>query len=95
MAAPATARRTPLRPEGYAPLRPIEGHPPAGRARRFVARLSDDEMPATSAIDASDFLQAALLFAETCADHDGDELRIAVSDAETGETHCFTLPLAS
>jgi len=94
MPAPAAARRLNLRQQGYAPLRPIEGRPNEQRARRFVARLSDDETPAADTVEAADFMQAALLFAETCTACESDELKIAVSDAETGETHRFTLNLA-
>jgi Family of unknown function (DUF5961) len=94
MPAPAATARSNLRQEGYAPLRPIEGRPQDGRARRFVARLSDDETPTADAIEAADFMQAALVFAETCAACDAGHLKIAVSDAETGETHCFTLNLS-
>jgi Family of unknown function (DUF5961) len=47
-------------------------------------------------IDASDFLQAALSFAETCAaDHPGNTIKVCVTDAETGETQCFALDLAA
>jgi hypothetical protein len=94
MPAPAAARRLNLRQESYAPLRPIEGRPQTGRARRFVARLSENETAAANAVEAADFMQAALLFAEICAREENDALRISVSDAETGETHCFTLNLS-
>ena len=93
-AAPAAARRLNLRQEDYAPLRPIEGRPQTGRARHFVARLSDDDTPAADTIEAADFMQAALAFAESCAGGECGVLRIAVSDTETGETHRFTLNLA-
>jgi hypothetical protein len=48
----------------------------------------------TEAVDAPDFLQAALTYAETCAAHEADAVNIAVTDAETGETHCFTVALS-
>lgn len=90
----ARARRPNLPQEGYEPLRPINGRPPAAtRARRFVARLSDANPGTADAVDAPDFLHAALTFAESCANIDASTLRIAVTDAETGETHCFTVPL--
>ena len=78
---------------GYEPLRPIKGRLVATRARRFVARLSDASPAVADAVDAGDFLQAALTFAETCAGQDTQTLNIAVTDAETGETHCFSVNL--
>ena len=88
------ARRPNVPQQGYEPLRPIKGRPPhTTRARRFVARLSDANPASADAIDAGDFLQAALTFAETCAGTDAETLNIAVTDAETGETHCFTVGL--
>lgn len=78
----------------YEPLRPITGRlAESTRARRFVARLSDADPAVADAVDARDFLQAALTFAETCAATEAPTLNIAVTDAETGETHCFTVPL--
>ena len=66
------------------------------RARRFIARLTDDDTPVRETIDASDFLQAALSFAETCAaNHPGNTIKVCVTDAETGETQCFALDLAA
>lgn len=92
---PAVARRPNLRtPAPYEPARPIKGLGSATRARRFIARLSDDDTPAQDAVEATDFLQAALAFAETCAT-DTATLKIAVTDAETGETHCFNLDVAA
>jgi hypothetical protein len=88
------ARRLNVPQQGYEPLRPIKGRPPhTTRARRFVAKLTDANPAAANAVDAPDFLQAALTFAETCAGTDATTLNIAVTDAETGETHCFTLSL--
>lgn len=92
MPALARARRINVPQDGYEPLRPIKGRAPA-RARRFTARLSDGAA-CVEAVDAPDFLQAALTFAETCAAHDGDAVDIAVTDVETGETHCFTVALS-
>lgn len=90
----ARARRPNVPQAGYEPLRPIKGRPvDPRRARRFVARLSDANPGTADAVDAPDFLQAALTFAETCAAGDADTLNIAVTDAETGETHCFTVGL--
>lgn len=91
MTAVARARRLPPRPEGYEPLRPIEGRPRAERARRFLARLSEADLPSGAPVEASDFLQAALTFAETCAASDATTLTIAVTDAETGETQRFAV----
>jgi hypothetical protein len=95
MPAAARARRLNVpQPKGYEPLRPIKGRVvEPRRARRFVARLSDANPGTADAVDAPDFLQAALTFAETCAASDADTLNIAVTDAETGETHCFSVPL--
>jgi hypothetical protein len=94
MTAVARARRLNLPQQGYEPLRPIKGRPTqTTRARRFVARLSDADPGAADAVDAADFLQAALTFAESCANADTPTLNIAVTDAETGETHCFTVPV--
>lgn len=94
MPATVRARRLNLPQQGYQPLRPIHGRPPAaGRARRFVARLSDADPAVADAVDAPDFLQAALTFAETCAAADAPALNVAVTDADTGETHCFTVAL--
>jgi hypothetical protein len=94
---PSLARRANLRPQqGYEPARPIKGLTQPGRARRFVARLTDDETPVRETIDATDFLQAALAFAETCAaDRPGGRIRVCVTDANTGETQCFALDLAA
>jgi hypothetical protein len=94
---PSLARRANLRPQqGYEPARPIKGFTQSTRARRFVARLTDEETPVRETIDATDFLQAALSFAETCAaDQPGNKLRICVTDADTGETQCFALDLAA
>ena len=62
------------------------------RSRRFLARLSESDTPARDTIHAPDFLQAAITFAETCAAAiDGREIKVAVTDCETGETHCFAL----
>lgn len=92
MPALARARRinVPQTGQGYEPLRPIKGR--ATPARRFVARLSDGSA-CTEAVEAGDFLQAALTFAETCATHDKPSVDIAVTDCETGETHCFAVAL--
>ena len=94
---PSIARRSNLRPqEAYQPARPIKGLTASTRARRFVARLTDDNTPVREAIDATDFLQAALNFAETCAaGHSGNTLKICVTDTSTGETQCFALDLAA
>jgi hypothetical protein len=92
MPATARARRLNVPQRGYEPLRPIKGRPPI-RARRFVARLSDANPAVADGVEAHDFLQAALTFAETCAAHDDATLNIAVTDAETGETHCFSVNL--
>lgn len=94
---PAVARRLNLRtPQPYEPARPIKGLGSVAKARRFVARLSDDETPARDTVEATDFLQAALAFAETCAaDADATTLKVAVTDTETGETHCFNLDVAA
>jgi hypothetical protein len=61
------------------------------RSRRFLARLSDSDAPARDTIHAPDFLQAAISFAETCTTADAREIKVAVTDCETGETHCFAL----
>lgn len=87
----ARARRLNLPQTGYEPLRPIKGRPPAP-ARHFVARISDASGCA-EAVEAPDFLQAALAFAESCAMHSAPVVDIAVTDAETGETHCFSVSL--
>lgn len=93
MPALARARRINVPNEGYEPLRPIKGRVADPMpARRFTARLSDGAA-CIEAVEAPDFLQAALTFAETCADADAALLNIAVTDAETGETHCFTVAL--
>lgn len=90
----SVARRPNLRPqEGYQPARPIKGLTASTRARRFVARLTDDDTPVRETIDATDFLQAALTFAETCASPAGT-IKICVTDTTTGETQCFALDLA-
>jgi hypothetical protein len=92
---PSLARRSNLRPQkGYEPARPIRGLT-QGRARRFVARLTDEETPVRETIDANDFLQAALSFAESCATDQSGTIRICVTDADTGETQCFALDLAA
>lgn len=94
---PSVARRSNLRPqEPYQPARPIKGLMTPSRARRFVARLTDAATPVRETIDANDFLQAALNFAETCAaDSLGKALKICVTDTATGETQCFALDLAA
>ncbi len=94
---PVVARRPNLRtPQPYEPARPIKGLGNTTKARRFVARLSDDDAPTHDSVEASDFMQAALAFAETCAaDRPDETLKIAVTDAETGETHCFNLDVAA
>jgi hypothetical protein len=93
MPALARTRRVNISQGGYEPLRPIHGRPvEPTRTRRFTARLSDGTA-CVEAVDAPDFLQAALTYAETCAAHDTDAVNIAVTDAETGETHCFTVAL--
>lgn len=92
MPAVARTRRINISRGGYEPLRPIHGRP-AERTRRFTARLSDGTA-CIEAVDAPDFLQAALTYAETCAAHDADAANIAVTDAESGETHCFTVALS-
>ncbi|NOT41604.1 MAG: hypothetical protein HOP13_14025 [Alphaproteobacteria bacterium] len=92
---PSLAPRSNLRaPEGYQPARPIKGLTASTRARRFVARLTDDATPVRETIDSTDFLQAALTFAETCASPTGT-IKICVTDADTGETQCFALDLAA
>jgi hypothetical protein len=93
MPALARTRRVNIVQGGYEPLRPIRGRPiePA-RTPRFTARLSDGTA-CVDTVDASDFLQAALTYAESCAAHEADAVNIAVTDAETGETHCFTVAL--
>ena len=92
---PSIAHRPNLRsPEGYQPTRPIKGLTASTRARRFVARLTDDDTPVRETIDATDFLQAALTFAETCAAPSGT-IKICVTDTSTGETQCFALDLAA
>ena len=92
---PSVARRPNLRPqEGYQPARPIKGLMATTRARRFVARLTDDTTPVRETIDATDFLQAALTFAETCAAAVGT-VKVCVTDTTTGETQCFALDLAA
>lgn len=70
-------------------MRPIRGRP-VEPTRRFTARLSDGTA-CIEAVDAPDFLQAALSYAETCAGADATALNITVTDAETGETHCFSV----
>lgn len=94
---PSIARRPNLRPqEAYQPARPIKGLMATTRARRFVATLTDDDTPVRETIDATDFLQAALNFVETCAaDHSGNTLKVCVTDTATGETQCFALDLAA
>jgi Family of unknown function (DUF5961) len=93
---PSLARRLNVGQKGYEPARPIRGLTHGTKARRFVASLSDDESPAKEDIKATDFLQAALTFAETCAaDHAGETMKVCVTDADTGETHCFSLNLAA
>lgn len=88
-------RQTSLRQEPFEPRRPIEGrNMVAERTRRFVARLGDGDLPA-EAVSATDFIQAALLFAENCAGFCETDLNIAVTDCETGETHCFSLSVGS
>jgi Family of unknown function (DUF5961) len=92
---PSLARRPNLRPQqGYEPARPIKGLTASTRARRFVARLTDDNTPVRETIDATDFLQAALTFAETCTSPAGT-IKVCVTDAATGETQCFALDLAA
>lgn len=93
MPAVARTRRLNLTQTGYEPLRPIKGRPPTTLpARRFVARVSDASGCA-EAVVAPDFLQAALIFAESCALHDAPLVNVAVTDPETGETHCFSVSL--
>ncbi len=93
MPALARDRRVAVPKAGYEPLRPIKGRPVAPvPTRRFTARLSDGTA-CVDTVEASDFLQAALVYAETCAAHDGDAVSIAVTDCETGVTHCFTVAL--
>ena len=85
MTVAARARRLNVPQQGYEPLRPITGRPPQSpRARRFVARLSDGNPCTADAADAADFMQAALTFAESCANADTPTLNIAVTDADTG-----------
>jgi hypothetical protein len=92
---PSLARRSDLRPQsGYEPARPIKGLTHSTRARRFVARLTDDDTPVRETIDATDFLQAALAFAETCA-VEAATIKVCVTDTATGETQCFALDLAA
>jgi hypothetical protein len=93
MPALARTRRVHVPQGGYEPLRPIHGRPvEPTRSRRFTARLSDGTA-CLETVDAPDFLQAALTYAETCAACDADTVSVAVTDADTGETHCFTLAL--
>jgi hypothetical protein len=93
---PSLARRLNVGQHGYEPARPIRGLTQGPKARRFVASISDDDTPAHENVKATDFLQAALTFAETCAaDHPGESLKICVTDTETGETQCFNLNLAA
>jgi len=93
MPAVARTRRVTEPQGGYEPLRPIQGRPvEPTRTRRFTARLSDGTA-CVEAVNAPDFLRAALTYAETCAALDADTVNIAVTDAETGETHCFTVAL--
>ncbi len=97
---PALAHRLSLRQpasrqEAFEPRRPIEGRNMVEeRTRRFVARAGDRDLP-SEAVMAADFIQAALIFAESCAGHCETDLDVAVTDCETGETHCFSLSLAS
>jgi hypothetical protein len=92
---PSLARRSNLRsPAAYEPARPIKGLSASTRARRFVARLTGDETPVRETIDATDFLQAALAFAETCA-VDAATIKVCVTDTATGEMQCFALDLAA
>lgn len=94
---PSSARRPNLRPpEAYQPARPIKGLMATTRARRFVATLTDHDTPVRETIDATDFLQAALNFAEACApDRSGNTLKVCVTDTATGETQCFALDVAA
>ena len=94
---PSTARRLTPRSEPKAepdngPGRALKDLLAKSRARRFLARLSDSDAPARDTIHATDFLQAAISFAETfAAAIDGHQINVAVTDCETGETHCFAL----
>ena len=94
---PSTARRLTPRHEPKpdqetGPARALRELLTKSRSRRVLARLSDSDTPARDTIHAPDFLQAAISFAETCAAaFDGHEIKVAVTDSETGETHCFAL----
>jgi len=62
------------------------------RARRFLAQFSDLDTPAREAMRATDFLEAAIHFAETYGGSiEGRVVNVTVTDCETGERHCFAL----
>ena len=94
---PSTARRLtpghePKRDQETGPARALRELLAKSRSRRFLACLSDGNSPARDTIHAPDFLQAAINFAETCATAtEGQEIKVVVTDCETGETHCFAL----
>lgn len=94
---PALAQRLSLRQTDlgpYAPRRPIQGRNMVEeRTRRFVAHLDGGYMLSETVL-AADFIQAALIFAESCPCNMDGDLNVAVTDCETGETHCFSLSLA-
>lgn len=87
----ATARRlAPTRKvDALARLREIAAERPT---RRFLAELVGHEERST--VNAVDFADAAIVFLESCAAAAGTS-KIAVTDCETGLTHCFNLDVAT
>lgn len=87
-------RLEPRREINDGPARPLRELLERSRARRFVVQLSTSDIPSRASVHAADVLQAAISFAEAfAADVDGREIRVTVTDCETGESHCFALSL--
>ena len=89
----AVARR--IAPTRIAPthLREVDLNRPT---RRFIAEVIGDETGQRATVNAVDFIDAAVSYLETAALMPaGEVLKVAVTDCETGLTHCFSLDFSS
>ncbi len=89
----AVARR--IAPTRIAPthLREVDLSRPAWR---FIAEVIGDETGQRATVNAADFIDAAAVYLETGAVTIASEvLKVAVTDCETGLTHCFSLDFSS
>jgi len=87
-------RLEPSRDVNDGPGRPLKELLERSRARRFVVQLSTSDTPSRASVRAPDVLQAVISFVESfAADIDGREIRVTVTDCESGEQHCFALSI--